>query len=350
MHEFEFRALPWNIVFGAGSRARLPAELEKLGLHRALVLSTPNQAGDAQAIVDLLGERAAGLFSEALMHVPVETVAKARTAVTQTGADCTVSFGGGSTTGLGKALALELPNIALPTTYAGSEMTNIWGMTEAGRKRTGRADTVVPTLTVYDPELTLKLPASIAGPSGLNAMAQAVANLTSGAGNPVVRLFALEAVRTLAQALPRVVAQPEDLEARSDALYGACLAGASLGTGTTGLHHRLCHVLGGSFGTPHAETHTVLLPHTTAFNAPAVAGSMSDLAAALGAEDAVRALFELAEAVGAPTTLEAIGVSQGDLPRAAALATETPISNPVPVTTKDVEALLNNAYLGRLPC
>ena len=351
MINFAYQALPWNIIFGVGALARLPEELDKLGLSRALVLSTPNQAEGGQRIVELLGPRAAGSFDRAVMHVPIETVEQAMTEAERLAADCTVSLGGGSTTGLGKALALklDLPNIAIPTTYAGSEMTSIWGITENKRKVTGRDPRVVPTLTLYDPELTLSLPTKITGPSGLNAMAQAVVNVASGELNPIVSLMALEAVEALARSLPRLIADPLDIDARADALYGACLAGGSLGTGTTSLHHRLCHTFGGTFNTPHAETHTILLPHSVAYNAAATAPGMQRLAKAMGVGNAALGIFELAKAVGAPTALRDIGVLESELDRAAAIATESPVNNPEPVTEDRVRGLLENAWHGRTP-
>lgn len=351
MNPFHYAPLPWNIIFGVGAVNRLPEELGKLGLENTLVLSTPEQVDSAREIDSLLGEQSAGIFSEAKMHVPRETVDLAIAKVHELRADCTVSLGGGSTTGLGKALALELdlPNIAIPTTYAGSEMTNIWGITENSRKVTGRNNKVVPSLTIYDPELSLSLPARIAAPSGLNAMSQAVVNLTSGELNPMVSLMALEAVRALADSLPKIIHDPQDIEARSAALFGASLAGASLGTGTTSLHHRLCHTFGGSFNTPHAETHTVLLPHCVAYNSVASSDGTAKLAQALGASNAAQALLDLAKRTGAPTTLEEIGVKESDLSEAARIATETPMNNPEPVTTARVEALLRNAWRGSAP-
>ena len=301
MNNFSYQALPWNIRFGAGTLASLPKEMDNMGFSRALVLSTPNQATDAQSIVDLLGSRAAGLFDQAVMHVPVATVEAAIAEVKSLDCDCSVSLGGGSTTGLGKALALklDLPNIAIPTTYAGSEMTNIWGITENDRKVTGRDNRVLPSLTLYDPELTLSLPAELAGPSGLNAMAQAVVNVTSGTLNPMVSMMALEAIKHLSNSLPNIIANPADIEARSQALYGASLAGGALGTGVTSLHHRLCHTFGGTFNTPHAETHTILLPHCVAYNAAAAEEGTQRLAQALGTDNAAIGTYELARRVGA---------------------------------------------------
>ncbi|MGR8920959.1 MAG: maleylacetate reductase [Gammaproteobacteria bacterium] len=351
MRQFEMRMLPWNVVFGAGSLASLPARLDELGLRRVLVLTTPQQAADGERVAALIGERAAGVFTEARMHVPAETAAAAAARARELGCDASVSIGGGSTTGLGKALALDpgLPLVAIPTTYAGSEMTNIWGMTEDGAKRTGRDLRVLPKLTLYDAELTVDLPPRIAGPSGMNAMAQAVINAKDPRANPVIVSLALEAIGAIAAGLPVVMREPADIEAREQVLYGAALGGASLGAGVTSLHHRLCHTLGGSYDTPHAETHTILLPYSVAYAAPAVPERMARIAAALGTSDAARGLFDLSTALGLPTSLADIGIRETDLPRIAELATATPVENPRPVTPDGVLKLLERAHAGALP-
>ncbi len=351
MMNFEYKALPWNIIFGIGALERLPQELDKLGYSRALVLATPNQAETGQEIVNLLGDKAVGLFDRAVMHVPVETVDQAIAEVKRLDADCSVSVGGGSTTGLGKALAfnLNLPNIVLPTSYAGSEMTNLWAVTKNNRKITSRDTVVVPTLTIYDPALTVTMPAAFAGASGLNAMAQAVVNVAAEDVNPITSVMALEAIRALSHGLPLVVSEPDNMDARAEVMYGACLAGGALGTGTTSLHHRLCHTFGGTFNTPHAETHTILLPHSVAYNAGARPGDTRRIAEAMGVDDAATGLFELAGAVGVPRALKDVGVKETDLDEAAAVATETPVNNPEPVTRERVRALLENAYHGYSP-
>ena len=348
---FEYRGLPWNIVFGHGSLASLPDRLAAMGLSRALVLSTPNQSDDGLLVCDLLGDKAAGLFDQAVMHVPETTVQLAIQEVEQKRADCTVSIGGGSTTGLGKALALKLglPNIAIPTTFAGSEMTNIWGITGDEGKVTGRDDAVVPSLTLYDPELIMTLPAELAGPSGLNAMAQAVVNVAAPDANPMVSLMALEAVRILSASLPMVMERPTDPEPRCEALFGAMLAAAALGTGITSLHHRLCHTFGGTFNTPHAETHTVLLPHCVAYNAAATSQGTARVAQAMGVTNAAEGLFDLAARVGAPTALREIGVMESDLDRAVEVALANPVVNAEPVTPSRLRMLLQNAWSGASP-
>ena len=349
--DFRYKALPWNIIFGAGARNRLPEELAKLGYSRALVLATPIQKETGQEIVKLLGDKAAGLFNRAKMHVPVETLNLALAEAKRLDADCSVSVGGGSTTGLGKALAfhLDLPNIVLPTSYAGSEMTNVWAVTRDNRKVTRRDTVVVPTLTIYDPELTLTLPPAFAAASGMNAMAQAVANAASEDANPVSSVMALEGIRALARSLPVIISEPGNIDARIEAMYGACLAAAALGTGTTGLHHRLCHTFGGTFNTPHAETHTILLPHSVAYNAGARPEATRRIAEALGVGDAATGLFELAENLGAPTALKDIGIEEADLDEAAAVALEKPVNNPEPVTRERIRALLDNAWRGHPP-
>ncbi|MGD9536204.1 MAG: maleylacetate reductase [Alphaproteobacteria bacterium] len=349
---FVYEGLPSRVVFGVGSLEKLGAQLDRLGLKRALVLATPHQRAQAAEIAQRLGERAVGINDQAVMHVPIEVARAGEAAAREAGADCTVAIGGGSTIGLGKAIALSigLPVIAVPTTFAGSEMTPIWGLTEGSVKRTGRDLKVLPRLVVYDPLLTLTLPAKIAGPSGLNAIAHCVEALYAENANPIVSLMAEEGIRALAASLPVVVAKGDDVEARSEALYGAWLAGASLGMVGMALHHKLCHTLGGSFNLPHAETHGIVLPYAAAYNRDAAAEAMARVRRALGGvEDAVRGLYDLGRKVGAPKALAEIGMKEGDLDRAAELATQNPYFNPRPVTREGVRALLEDAFAGRRP-
>jgi len=324
--------------------------------HQALAggvphLSTPEQRADAEDVARRLGDLSAGVYDQAVMHVPIETARAAREEARRLNADCCVAIGGGSTIGLGKAIALEssLPILAIPTTYAGSEMTPIYGLTEAGIKKTGRDRRVLPKTVIYDPVLTLTLPARIAGPSGMNAIAHCVEGLYAPDGNPIISMFAAEGIRALARSLPTVVREPKNLEARSDALYGAWLAGVVLGSVSIGIHHKLCHTLGGTFNLPHAEVHTVILPHATAFNRAAAPEAMRIAAAALGAKDAAQGLYDLAIAVGAPIALKDIGMPADGLERAAELATQNPYANPRPVEYAGVLELLRNAYAGTRP-
>ena len=350
MRPFVYTALPARVVFGSGTLARVPEEVRALG-RRALVLSTPQQRAEAEALAARLGDLSAGVFAEAAMHTPIEVTERALAAVRATGADCTVALGGGSTTGLGKAIALrtDLPQVVVPTTYAGSEATPILGETEGGRKTTQRSPKVLPEVIVYDVDLTMTLPPGLSATSGMNAIAHAVEALYARDANPVIDGLAEQGIASLAHALPRILRDPADREARSDALFGAWACGTCLGAVGMALHHKLCHVLGGSFDLPHAETHTVILPHAVAYNASAAPEAMARAARALGAEDAAQGLFDLAAALGAPTALAAIGMPEGGLDRAADLAAADPYWNPAPVERGAIRALLDDAFHGRRP-
>jgi maleylacetate reductase len=349
---FTYEALPTRVRFGAGILAALPEEVAALGLSRVLVLCTPGHHDTGRAVAAALGDRAVGVLAEARMHVPVELARRARDVAAALGAEGCVAVGGGSAIGLGKAIALEhaLPVIAVPTTYAGSEMTPVWGLTEAGQKRTGRDVRVLPRSVLYDPELTLSLPPALSATSGMNAIAHAVEGLYAPDASPIVSLMAEEGVRSLATALPRVVADGTDLDARSDALYGAWLCGAVLGATTMSLHHKLCHTLGGTLDLPHAQTHTVVLPHALAYNQPAVPDAVAALSRALGgAADPAHRLWELAGRLGAARSLAELGMIEDDIPRIAELAIAAPYANPRPVTRDGVETLLRAAWRGEPP-
>jgi len=351
VRSFVYNQLPGRVVFGVGALEELPREIELLGAKRALVLSTPEQEAQAADVARRLGERCAGIFARAVMHVPIETARAAREEANRLGADCAVAIGGGSTTGLGKAIALEsrLAILAIPTTYAGSEMTTIYGITEGGVKKTGRDPRVLPKTVLYDPTLTLGLPVGLSATSGMNAIAHAVEGLYAQDRNPIMSILAEEGIRALAQGLPRVVKDPQDLDARSDCLYGAWLCGAVLGAVGMALHHKLCHTLGGTWNLPHAETHTIVLPHAVAYNAAAAPEAMARVSRALETRNAAQGLYDLVKSLGAPVALQALGMPERDLDRAAELATTAPYWNPRPIERSAVRRLLDDAYFGRRP-
>lgn len=351
MRAFTYDALPVRVVFGAGTLAQLPDEVARLGLSRILVLSTPGQNALGRRAADLLGNAAAGLHPHAKMHVPADVAAAAVAEARATHADGVVVVGGGSAVGLGKIVArdLGLPVVAVPTTYAGSEMTPIWGLTENGVKTTARDPRVLPRSVIYDPELTCGLPPAVSATSGMNAMAHAVEALYAPDANPITSTMAEQSIAALARGLPRVIAEPTDIDARADALYGAWLAGVTLGTVTVGLHHKLCHTLGGSFDLPHADVHTVVLPFAATYNAAAAPAAMTRVAAALGTDDAPGGLYDLAHNLGAPTSLAALGMKKSDLDRAADLAVAKPYPNPATITRDGIRALLDAAFNGRRP-
>ncbi|MCQ8242206.1 maleylacetate reductase [Rhizosaccharibacter radicis] len=349
--EFVFGGLPMRVLFGHGTLERLPEEAERLGMRRPMVLSTPEQRADAEALIARLDTLGAGGFFRATMHTPVDVTEAALAAVAEWKSDGLICLGGGSTTGLSKAIALrtDLPQIAVPTTYAGSEMTPILGETSNGEKRTQRSDKVLPETTIYDVDLTLGLPAALSATSGLNAVAHAVEALYAPDGNPVISLMAEAAIGAMVAALPAVLAAPGDRHARAQALYGAWLCGVCLGTVGMGLHHKLCHTLGGSFDLPHAPTHAVVLPYAVAYNASAAPDAMAVLRRQLGSSDPAVALHELGRRLGAPASLGTLGLRESDLDRAAQLATERSYPNPRPLVRQAIRSLLDDALHGRTP-
>ncbi|MFE7170312.1 maleylacetate reductase [Streptomyces sp. NPDC057616] len=360
MRNFVHRGQITKVVFGSGTRDRIPEEAEALGCRRVLVLSTPDQTDQAERTADLLGAAAAGAFTAAAPHTPVEVTEKAVAHARSLGADSVLAVGGGSTIGLGKAITARtgLPQLALPTTYAGSEMTPILGETEGRRKKTRRLPEVLLRTVVYDVDLTLTLPPAVSVVSGLNAMAHAVEALYAEDRDPVAFLMAGEALDALVRSLPRVVRRPDDTEARADALYGAWLAGTCLGTVGMALHHKVCHVLGGTFGLPHAQTHAVVLPHVVAFNAPAADEAMarlgqairgSDPEKAMSGSDPAQALFQLAGQLGAPTALRDLGMPEAGIEQAAELVVQDGYWNPRPVDRDAVRAFLTRAWAGETP-
>jgi maleylacetate reductase len=340
-----------RVVFGAGSFEHLEREVDLLGARKVLVLSTPEQRGEAEKIAGRLGARCAGVYDKAVMHVPVESARPARELARSRGADCALAIGGGSTIGLAKVLALDpgLPILAIPTTYAGSEMTTIYDVMEGGLKQTNRHPAVLPRTVIYDPLLTLGLPKKLSVTSGMNAIAHAVEGLYAKDANPITSAMAEDGIRAFAQSLLRIVKDPQSVDARSECLYGAWLCGAVLGAVSMGLHHKLCHVLGGSFDLPHAETHSIVLPHAVAYNNSAAPAAMARIERALQAENAAAALYDLATNLGAPVALRQIGMRALDLDRAAEIATATPVDNPRPVDRRAVRSLLDEAFHGHPP-
>jgi len=349
---FLYEALPMRVRFGVDALAALPEELDQLGLERVLVICSPDQKSMGTRVADALGHRSVGVLADAVMHVPAEVAQRASADADRLGADGCVTVGGGSAIGLGKAIALEhgLPIVAVPTTYAGSEMTPVWGVTTDGLKTTGRDPRVLPRSVVYDPALTATLPVPMSVTSGINAMAHAVEALYAPDATPIISLMAEDGVRALATALPAIAADSSDLTARSEALYGSWLCGACLGATTMSLHHKLCHSLGGTLNLPHAQTHTVVLPHALAFNQPAASVATTALSRALGGvADPALGLWELAGQLGAPRSLAELGAQEADLDRIAEEVTSRSYGNPRPITYGDVRALLQAAWVGKPP-
>lgn len=361
MKPFVHEALPGRVVFGVGSVGRVADEVAALGLERVLLVVDEASKAVGDRIADDLGERYAGRLDEVRQHVPDDLATAARRTAVEAGADGVVTVGGGSATGLGKAIAVDpvaqaaasgqVTLVAVPTTYAGSEMTPIYGVT-GEHKQTGRDLRALPRTVVYDPVLTVGMPPAITASSGFNALAHCVEGLYAPGTNPIVGLQAVEGVRALAGALPAAVEHPDDLDARSRAQYGAYLAGAVLAVAGTALHHKLCHVLGGTFGLVHGDVNAVVLPHVVAYNAEAAPEAMAAVAVGLDAPPggAAPALRTLAERIGAPTSLDALGMPADGLDLAAERAVaDTGTTNPRPPDVASLRALLQRAFDGAPP-
>ncbi|MGW1561131.1 maleylacetate reductase [Streptomyces sp. NPDC002144] len=349
---FAYQALPMRVVMGIDALDRLADEIDHAGLERVMVLCSPGRRELAETVAALLGSRAVALHPHARMHVPTESAAEAQRRAKEVNADGCVAVGGGSAIGLGKIVALKygLPVIAVPTTYSGSEMTPVWGLTENGVKRTGRDPRVLPVSVLYDPALTLALPTAVSATSGMNAIAHAVEALYAPDASPVIDLMAEEGVRALAAALPDVVADGTDLDARARAQYGAWLCGACLGATTMSLHHKLCHALGGTLDLPHAPTHTVVLPHALAYNQEAAPKAVTALGRALGTTaDPATHLWDLTGRLGAPRSLRELGMAEADIDRIVQAALSNPYTNPRAVTAEGLGRLLHAAWSGRPP-
>jgi maleylacetate reductase len=351
MRNFLYVANPARVVFGAGTMGKLPEEVERLSLSRVMVLSTPGREGDARSIAQLLGSRAAGVFAGAQMHTPIEVTGAAMATAGEIRADGLVAVGGGSTTGLAKAIAFRtnLPQIVAPSTYAGSEMTPVLGETRDGKKTTVTSPKVLPEVVIYDVELTLSLPVATSVASGMNAIAHAVEALYARDANPIVTMMAEEAIAAMAEALPAIAVNPSDIDARAEALYAAWLGGVCLGSVGMALHHKICHTLGGTFGLPHAETHTAVLPQALAYNASAVPEAVARINSALKTREAPRALFELAKSLGGKMALRDLGMPDDGIDRAVDLAIADPYWNPRPLERQPLRGLLQDALDGISP-
>jgi maleylacetate reductase len=346
MPEFGHRTLGQRVDFGHGTAASaLRRETDRVKAERMFVIG-----GRPSLVSRVVGERdAAATWTEIVEHVPVATAERARVAADAARADCLVAIGGGSAVGLAKAVALEtaLPIIAVPTTFAGSEATNVWGVTASNRKTTGVDDRVLPVSVIYDSELVAGLPVGIATASAFNALAHCIDSLWSPHADPIAAVMAEEAIRSLSDGLHRVTDRAGDPDGLQALQYGAYLAGVAFASAGSGLHHKICHVLGGTFDLPHAATHTAVLPHVLAYNLDAAPDARRRLVAAFGDDDPARALDELLSLTDAPRALRDCGLRADDIPVAAAeILPVVPVSNPRPVTLESLESLLEAAWSG----
>ena len=348
---FEHVTLGQRVLFGSGRAAEnLASEVGRIDAKRVMVIASQREAKDAADVS--AGIDVALNYSDVAAHVPIEKAEKARSAAADQRIDLIVSIGGGSTTGLAKAVAMTsgLPVIAVPTTYAGSEATNVWGLTEASRKTTGIDDAVLPATVIYDAALTLALPVDLSVASGMNAMAHCVDSMWAPQADPINRVLAAEGIRALSSGLPSVFEDPQDLPGREELLYGAYLSAVAFASAGSGMHHKICHVLGGTWNMPHAQVHAILLPYVLAFNAPQAPDAAARIAGAFGSEDAVTGLNRLRAAVGAPEALKDYGFAEKNIPEAVELILPLiPASNPRQATSANLTELLEAAWAGAVP-
>jgi len=336
---------PQRVVFSSGALARVGEEAERLGFARALVVATPGSGARlGKNVVELLGTRAAGLHAQAVVHVPKGVAEGGLAAARDKNADGLIAIGGGAAIGLAKAIALKtgLAILAVPTTYSGSEATPIFGTTDGERKITGRDVKVLPRTILYDPDLTLGLPASVSAASGMNAIAHCVEAFWADARTPVTVALAAEAMRRLAKNLPAVVADGAAAQARAECLIAAWLAGTVLSAGTA-LHHKLAHVLGG-LSLPHAETHAIILPHVMRFNLAAAPAAKARLAQALGSDDPAEAIARMLKKFPVPQRLREVGFDADKIDFVAGEIAAASIKSPRPATAAELRVLLAAAY------
>lgn len=351
MKDFIYNSLPAKVIFGSGTVSKLVEETKALGITRALVLTTPSQRDIGQDIAEKLGSLSAGIYSNATMHTPVSVTEDALNIFKELGADGIISIGGGSTIGLGKAIALrtDAPQVVIPTTYAGSEMTSIIGQTEGGLKTTQKTLKVLPKTVIYDVDYTLTLPPVMSVTSGMNAIAHAVEALYAENKNPLLSLMAAEGIGAMTRALSIITHDPQNIEARTDAAYGAWLCAVCLGTGGVALHHKLCHVLGGTFDLPHAQTHTIILPHALSYNAEAIPDVIDRLRQAMNTADPAGYLYDLAKAGGASMALKDIGMPEKGIDKAVEIALKNPYFNPRPLEKEGIREIIQAAWAGNRP-
>lgn len=346
--KFAHESLAQRIVFATDEAASaVAAEVEALGASKAMVIASDREAVLADPIVERIP--VAVRHREVAMHVPVEVAKRARSVAASHGIDVLVSVGGGSTTGLAKAVALAtgLPIVAVPTTYAGSEATNVWGMTEGARKTTGVDPRVLPTAVVYDASLLTGLPGQMAVASGLNAIAHCVDAMWGPRVDPLDKVLAGEGLAALVDGLTTLAHQPGSVRGIEQALYGAYLAATSFSCAGSGMHHKICHVLGGMFNLPHAQTHAIVLPHVLAFNVPNDVGAERRIARALASDTATGGLESLRRTLNAPRALRDYGMPEEGIAQAVGpLMAAIPSSNPTPVTSENLTALLRAAWAG----
>jgi alcohol dehydrogenase class IV len=348
---FEHETLGQRVRFASDAAAEgVREEIALLGATKVMVIAAAAEADLAKRVT--ADVPVALVHDDVVMHVPVPVAERARAAAAAHDVDAIVSVGGGSTTGLAKAVALTsgLPVVAVPTTYAGSAATIVWGLPAGARKTTGVDSRVLPRAVVYDAGLMLSLPVDLSVASGLNALAHCVDSMWAPSADPINTALAAEGIRALDAGLPLVVADPQGLPGREQSLYGAYLSAVAFASAGSGLHHKICHVLGGRYDLPHAPVHAVVLPYVLALNAPAAPAAERRIAAAFGSATALGGMQALRQRINAPMALRDYGFEESQIPDAVeAILMVVPKSNPANVTPDELTRLLRSAWEGAEP-
>jgi maleylacetate reductase len=347
--DFLYQSQAVRVLFGRGKVASVPDELACHQRERALILCTNSSRATAEhvrsnapsRIVDIYQLPPAGDARDRYARLVEHAKAK--------NADSLVVIGGGSPIGFAKTVSANtgLRSIAVVTTYSGSEMASSWSIGAGKDRFAGESDTALPLSAIYDPELTLSLPPRTSAASGMNAMAHAVETLYGPDINPVVEPLAANAVALLGSSLPKVVDNPTDITARTDALYGAWLAAAF--RAQAGVEHALAQRVRQTFGLDHSHCHAIFTPYAIAFNAKAAPRAMELIARALGAKAAGRGLYDLNVRIGLPTGLKGLGMKEADIPKAVDIVAAGKFVNPRPVSRDDIADLITQAFHGEPP-
>ncbi|MGV6875211.1 iron-containing alcohol dehydrogenase [Pseudochelatococcus sp. B33] len=346
-----FNATPARIVFGPGSSATIRDEVVHLDRHKALVVSTPGRRTMAEQVAARLGDRSVGVLPVAISQVPIELARAGRKAASEAGADCIVAIGGGASVGLAKGISLELglPIINIPTTYSGSEMTAFCGITIDGVKIMHEHLNMLAHTVIYDPELSIGLSRRNSAASALNALAHCVDGIYVTSSSPIHQLTAIEGARVVVNAIRAVWNNPSSIEARSELLFGAYLAGAALAGGFA-LQHGLAHTLGGSYGVPHGDAHAVVLPYVTAYNTEFAREGIDAVASSLNSESLAGTIHDLLGELELPVRLPEVGIGVDDLERIVRITVETDNGlNPGPITHAAVRNIVDAAFAGGRP-
>jgi alcohol dehydrogenase class IV len=339
-------ALAQRVVLGAGAVATLVDEVDRSTSGGIFLIATRSAKAAADAAAVDLGDRVTARWDRPVVHTPVEITSQALARLGTSGAQCILAIGGGSAVGLSKALSARtgLPQIVVPTTYAGSEVTPVVGETTDGVKSTRRDPALLPGTVVYDPELTVSMPAGLTLTSAMNALAHAVEALWSPDATALSDGLATESARGILAGLPVALQKPADVVARGRLQESAWLAGLCLAQTTMGLHHQLAHALGGQFDLPHAELHTLLLPHVMAFNLPFAPAAADRLERLVGGGDPIDVVRTLAASYEGPHTLRELGVAREGLPEVVDRVVGSPYPSPRPLDRESVLALLEAAW------